>query len=280
MDSNAHRAGKRIPLLLLAGLVLMLAQAWQDDQLEIAEHTYTKADDLLKRSKPTSTEKIADSLFQVGKGLLSKQDYPMAEKWLQRTWDLINHHQLQVLSRDAVQLRIAVLQALVTVFMGIQTTESIDKAQNIVKYVESEIGDQPIILLLNLEILSKSPAEVFDGEAYAHVLRRMIRGFQPTEAHFKLLAHQIHVLHSKCPGLGCSVLEEFLSHLVKDGKTTWIDKVVIKRIHMAVSHRDFEGTVDDARKAVSRLEKPVSADAAFAAQTVSGLLHARSERDQ
>lgn len=192
----------------------------------------------------------------------------MADKWLHRAWDLINHQQMQAMSRDAVELRIAVLQALVTVLMGIQTMESIDKAQNLVKYVESEIGDQPVILLLNLEILSKSPAETFDGEAYALVLRRMVRGFQPTEASFKLLSHHIHVLHAKCPALGCSVLEDFLSLLVKNGQVVWIDKVVLKRVHMAVSHRDFEGTVVDARKAVSRLEKPVSADAAFAAQTV------------
>lgn len=250
----------------------MNSQAWQDNQLEVAEHTYTKADDLLKRSKPASSEKIADSIFQIGKGLLTKQDFPMAEKWLERAWDLINHQELQAMSRDAVEMRVAILQALVAVLMGIQTTESINKAQNFVRYVESEIGDQPVILLLNLEILSKSPAEAFDGEAYAHVLRRMIRSFQPTEAHFKLLSHQIHILHVKCPALGCSVLEEFLTHLVKNGQSHWIDKVVIKRVHMAVSHRDFEGTVDDARKAVSRLEKRVSAEAAFAAQTVRHFL--------
>lgn len=246
----------------------MIFQAWQDNQLEVAEHTYTKADELLKRSKPSSYEKIADSIFQVGRGLLAKQDFPMANKWLQRAWDLINRQELQAMSRDAVELRIAILQALVTVLMGVRTEESIDRAHDLVRYVESEIGDQPVILLLNLEILSKSPAEAFDGEAYAHVLRRMIQGFQATEAHFKLLSHQIYILHAKCPALGCSVLEELLTHLVKNGQSQWIDNVVIKRVHMAVSHRDFEGTVDDARKAVSRLEKPVSSEAAFAAQTV------------
>lgn len=192
----------------------------------------------------------------------------MAEKWLHRALDLINGQQLQEMSRDAVELRLAVMQALVAALMGVQTMESIEKARNLVRYVESEIGSQPVILLLNLEILTKSPAEAFDAEAYAHILRRMIRSFRPAENNFKLIIHHIHVLHAKSPSLGCSVLEDFLSLLVKNGQSTWVDKVIIMRVHMAVSHRDFEGTIDEARKAVSRLEKPVSADAAFAAQTV------------
>lgn len=213
-------------------------------------------------------EKIADGLFHVGKGLLDKQDYPMADKWLHRAWEVINSQQLQVMSRDAVELRIAVMQALVSALLGTQTVESVQEAKNLVDYVESEIGDQAVILLLHLEILSKSPDEAFDAEAYADILRRMVLSFRPSENTFKLIVHHTHVLHAKSPSLGCSLLENFLSLLIKNGSSEWVEKVIIMRVHMAASHRDFEGTVDDARKAVLKLEKPVSADAAFAAQTV------------
>lgn len=192
----------------------------------------------------------------------------MAEKWLHRAWEAINSQHLQEMSRDAVELRIAVMQALVAALLGTQTVESIQEAKNLVGYVESEIGDQPVILLLHLEILTKSPGEAFDAEAYADILRRMIRSFRPSENNFKLIVHHIHVLHAKSPSLGCSLLEKFLSLLIKNDSSDWVEKVIIMRVHMAVSHRDFEGTVDDARKAVLKLEKPVSADAAFAAQTV------------
>lgn len=220
-----------------------------------------------------SAEKIVESIFYVGKSLLSKLDFPIAVKWLQRAWDLINDQQLQEMSRDAVELRMAVLQALVTALMALQTAESIEKAQNLVEYVESEIGDQPIVLLLNLEMLSKSPAETFDGEAYGNIIRRMIRSFRPTEPNFKLLAHHIDILHTKCPGLGCSILDEFMSTLIHGDQSKWIDKVVIKRISMATSHRDFEGTVDDTLKALSRLQDSVSAEASFAAQAVGSRYH-------
>lgn len=223
---------------------------------------------MLKRVKVTSAEKVVDSIFHVGKGLLSKQDFPIASKWLQRAWDLINDHQLQDMSRNAVELRMAVLQALVTALVALQTPESIEKAYHLVKYVESDIGDQPIVLLLHLEMLSKSPAETFDGEAYGDIIRRMIRSFRPTEPNFKLLAHHIDLLHAKCPGLGCCILDDFLSTLIKTGHSEWIDKVVIKRIYMATSHRDFEGTVDDVLKALSILQDTVSAEASFAAQAV------------
>lgn len=176
------------------------------------------------------------------------------------------------MSRDAVELRLAILQALVTALLALQTAESIEKAHNLVKYVESEIGDQPVVLLLNLEMLSKSPSEAFDGEAYGSILQRMLRAFRPTETNFKLLAHHIDILHSKCPGLGGSILDEFLSVLVQSRQSKWIDKVVVKRISMATSHRDFEGTIDNALGALSRLDDAVSAEAGFAAQAVSSLV--------
>lgn len=153
--------------------------------------------------------------------------------------------------------------------MAVQTAESIERAHNLVKYVESEIGDQPVVLLLNLEMLSKSPSETFDGEAYGNILQRMLRAFRPIEPNFKLLAHHIDILHSKCPGLGSSILDEFLSMLVQDGQSKWIDKVVIKRISMATSHRDLEGTIDNALRALSKLSDSVSVEAGFAAQAVS-----------
>lgn len=192
----------------------------------------------------------------------------MAEKWLQRAWDAINGQKLQELPRDAVELRMAILRSLVTVLMGLQTSESTEKAHNLVRYVESEVGDQPIVLVLSLEILDRSPAEVFDSETYGDILRRMIRSFQPSESSFKILAYHIRKVHAKSPGLGCAILDEFLVSLIKSGQTDWIDKAVVTRVFMTTSQRDFTGSIGEAEKALSRLEQPVSSDASFSAQTL------------
>lgn len=234
----------------------------------MAERLFQSSHELLSKIDPKAAEKIGDCIFQIGRGLLTKRDYPMAEKWLQRAWDIILNQPLQDMSRDAVELRMAIFQALVTALLGIQTSESIDKAQNLTNYVQSDIGDQPVVLLVGLEILDKTPAETFDGEAYGSILRRMIRSLSVNENNFKLFMSHIHVLHLKCPALGCSVVDEFLALLVKEGQSTWIDKIVVIRIKMATDHRDYDGTVQEARKAVSRLERPISADASIAAQTV------------
>lgn len=218
-------------------------------------------------------ERIANGLFQIGKGLLLKRDYPTAEKWLRRAWNTILSQPLQDMTRDAVELRIAAFQALVTALLGIQTTESIKEAQNLTNYVQSDMGDSPVVLLVGLEILNKYPSETFDGEAYANILQRMIRSLSINASNFKLFVAHIHILHLKCPALGCSIVDEFLDLLVKEGQRTWIDKLVVVRIKMATTQRDYDGTVQEARKAVSRLERPVSADASIAAQTVRKQAH-------
>lgn len=200
--------------------------------------------------------------------MLSKGNLSMAEKWLQRAWDAINGQRLQELPRDAVELRTAILQSLVTTLLSLQTNENNEKAQNLVSYIESEVGDQPIVLLLNLEILNRSPAEVFDSEAYGNILRRMIRGFQPSESSFQILAHHIRKVHTKSPGLGCAILDEFLATLTKAGQSGWIDKAVVTRIFMTTSQRDFAGSIDEAENALSRVEEPVGADASFSAHTL------------
>lgn len=192
----------------------------------------------------------------------------MAIKWLQRAWDAMNGQRLQELPRDAIELRMTILQSLVTALLGLQTSESSEKANNLVRYIESEIGDQPIILLLNLEILNRSPAEVFDNEAYGNILRRMIRGFQPSDSNFKLLAYHVRKVHSKSPGLGCAILDEFLASLIKTGQSGWIDRAVVTRIFMTTSQRDFAGSIDEAEKSLLRVEEPVGADASFSAHTL------------
>ncbi|POS79951.1 hypothetical protein DHEL01_v201659 [Diaporthe helianthi] len=247
--------------------VLRIGLAWRENQLDVAEHLFPQASDLIHKIKPISASNIIDTYFQIGHEMLSKGDLLMAEKWLQRAWDAINSRRLQELPRDAVELRMAILQSLVTVLLNLQTAESQHKAQNLVKYVESEVGDQPIVLLLNLEILNRSPAEVFDAEAYGNILRRMIRSFQPSESRFTVLAHHIRRVYGKSPGLGCVILDEFLSCLIKAGQSVWIDRTVVTRIFMTTHQRDFAGSMDEAEKSLSKLE-PISPDASFSAQTL------------
>ncbi|KAJ0306009.1 hypothetical protein COL516b_005123 [Colletotrichum fioriniae] len=188
---------------------------------------------------PNSAEKMAEILFEIGKDLSKKENFSMAVRWLERGYDIINAQDLSLLSRDAIELRLSIYQALIHALLGLGTPESSQKALDLVSYIESEIGEKPVVLLLRLELLQKTPAEVFDVEAYADILRRMVRSFNFSEAHFKLLVHHARKLHDKSPTLATSVVDGMLrGTIVSSGREEWVERLVLLRIWMETTQRD------------------------------------------
>lgn len=219
---------------------------------------------------PYQVEKLADVLYEIGKDLSGKSDFSMAAKWLNRAYDVVNSQGLELLSREAIELRTAILQTLVTALLGLGTTDGFETADNLVNVIESEMGNELVVSLLRLEILQKSPAEVFDSDSYADVLRRMIKSFNFTESTFKLVVHHIRKLHDKTPGLGCKVIDEFIGALRNAETDEWIERLVIIRIWMTTNQRDSVDIIQSAEDVLTRVDRHLSADAAIAAQTVSG----------
>ena len=245
------------------------SQAWKEDQFDVAEHMFSKAEALSSSLSPSAAEKLADLLFRVGESSLHRKDFPMAIKWVQRAYDMLNDQELEKMSRDAVELRLTVAQVLVTALLGVQTTDGYEKAQNLVRYLKSEIGDKLVVLLLDLEVLIKAPDEVFDADAYARILERMMQIFNHQETNFKLLVYHIRKLHEKSPSDGVRILDMFL--LTLNGQqcdASWIENLVITRMWMITSHRDSDSGIDEAQKLLHKLDKPLGAEGTVAAQTV------------
>lgn len=215
-------------------------------------------------------------LFEIGKDLAKKSDFPLAVRWLERAYDGINAQDLELLSREAIELRLAICQALVHALLGMDTRESSQKARDLVNYVESEIGDKPVVLLLRLELLQKAPAEVFDVDAYAEILRRMVRAFNFSEAHFRLLVHHARKLHDKSPTLATGVVDGMLQGaIVSSGRDEWIERLVLLRIWMETNQRESMKAIEDLVAVLADLQdnlgKPFGATAAVGALTVSCL---------
>jgi hypothetical protein len=229
---------------------------------------YGKLDRIRSFLEPESAEKLADVLYELGRGATVKSDFAMAVKWLDRASDLISNQNLERLSRQGIELRLAIQQGLVTALLGLCTTEGYERAQNLVNYIETEIGNNLVVSLLRLELLQKAPAEVFDGEAYADVLQRMIKTFNFSEPAFKLVTHHIRKLHDKSPFLGCSVLDDFVLAVRHSECQDWVQKLVITRVWMTVNQRDVVDTIETACRVLTRLEKPLGSDAAVTAQAV------------
>ncbi|KAH9898758.1 meiosis protein SPO22/ZIP4 like-domain-containing protein [Xylariomycetidae sp. FL2044] len=252
-------------------LTLRIALAWKEDRLDVAEHVFGKVAGLLEAQDPTSAENLADSLFEIGQDLLTKSQFALAAKWTDRAYQIINCQDLEQLSREAIELRLAISQALVQSHLKANSPEGFQKAENHVAYIEAEIGDKLVVLLLRLELLLHSPAEVFDGAGYAAVLRRMIRSLDVSDSNFKLMIHHIRKLDDKCPSLAFSVLDEFIVTCVLPAqRDDWIERSVILRVHMATSRRDGPDTIQGLITLLDSVEaqtpKPLVAGTALAIQ--------------
>lgn len=247
-------------------------QAWAESRLDVAEHMYTKAEHLRQFLSPEYAERLADVLYEIGKSLSTRSDFAIAVKWFERANEIVNGQPLEQLSREGIELRLAILQALVTALLGTGNAEGLEKAKNYVEYIEAETGNRFVVSLLKLEVLQKTPAEVFDSEQYADILRHIIRNFTFSESGFKLIMHHIRKLHDKSPGCACVVLDDFILALRGAEKDGWMEKAVVTRMWMITNQRDAVETISAVQDVLERLSKPLSAEAAVAAQAVGDVL--------
>jgi len=229
---------------------------------------YGKIDLLTNTLDSRAAGTAADVLFEMGRDLSASQDFPMAVKWLDRAYDVLNRQDLEMLSREAVELRVVVVQSLVGALLGLNSAQASERARSLVAYIGSELGDKPVVLIMELQLLLNSPGEVFDSEGYAGIIRRMIKGFSFSEPSFKLLLHHIRKLYDKSPSIGCATLDELLLALRGSSHTSWIERLVTTRVWMTMSHRDALESVEAAERALSQIDHQLSADAIAACHTV------------
>ena len=225
-----------------------------------------------------SVELISDLLYEIGKGLLDKNDFKAAVKWLEQAYSALSSHALDGLSRDTIELRPAIAQALVTALLSCGTNEAFAKAESFVAHLDSEMGDKMVVLLLRLDLLSKAPGEMFDSEAYAGIVTRMIRQFNPSdvpppESSYKVILHHIRKLHEKAPALGCNLLDDLLrTRLLASERINWTERAIVTRVWMASTNRDAPETVEELDSVLTAVQEskdsPLTPDAAMAVQMV------------
>lgn len=198
----------------------------------------------------------------------------MATKWLERAYEVIDGQEIDKLSRDGVELRLTILQAYVQALVGTKTQENLRKAEDLVAYVETEMGDKPVLLLLRLELLRSVPSEEFDPLAYESILHRMVKSFNFTEEHFMFVLHHARRLHDRSATLGCSVMDDLLAtKILPSEKGEWIEKALVIRVFMATSQSGIvENCIelgDLLAKVKESLPEQIKPIAATAAQSVS-----------
>ncbi|KFY01778.1 hypothetical protein V490_00767 [Pseudogymnoascus sp. VKM F-3557] len=253
--------------------VVRTALAWRQDKVEVAEHMYKKALLPDKTIDPDTAESLADLLFEMGKDFFKKNQYELADKWLERASSVMTAQEIDKLSTDATNLQTSIIQTRVQALLAIEREDALDMANSLINSLENEVGDRLIVLLLKLEVLSAPVSQTFDCNAYGDVIYRMIRTVVMTEGNFKLIMHHIRKLNDKGPSLACNMLDSFLqSRLFEAGNDEWIEKALINRIWVSTNCRDYPEvlkSVGDALEIVgSNMNKPLSASATHTAQTL------------
>jgi tetratricopeptide (TPR) repeat protein len=215
---------------------------------------YAKADDLLHNLDPSSAEHLADTFHGIGGDLLSRGDHEMALKWLRRALDLINGQALERLSTEGLELRISIHHELIQSLLATGSQDGLQEAENLVSHVELEIGDKPVVLHWRLEIIQRYPSEVFNADASASILRRMIRSLDLSDAGLSFLLHGISELRMRGPRLAIGLMDELLLRkLMPCSNMDWIGKAIVRRVWMGTMEADASVSVTDLIQTLDQL---------------------------
>lgn len=201
----------------------------------------------------------------------------MAIKWLRRAYSVINSQDVDKLSGEGVQSRLAICHNLIQGLIATGHSDYVAEATDLVAFVETEIGDKPVVLHWRLEILQNSPNEVFDAESYASLLQRLTRVFDYSEEGFSFLLHHIRGLFGKKSKLGRAVLYSFLNQkILHSEKPEWIGRAILLQLWMAASNTETEDIEADLEVLLGLLNqiyqtmgKPLPPDMSGAAHAVS-----------
>lgn len=243
---------------------------------------YSKWEDLQNRIDTSSAENMADTLLNIGSSLAAKSDFAMAVKWLRRGLDVINTQPIDQLSVEGLDERISIFHSLIRSLIGLGCHEATTEANELVSYIEAEIGDKPVVLHWRLEILQKNSGQCADPESYASTLRRLIMNFDSSKESLRFLLHHIQQLRTNSQRLADSLLDELLfQKILPSSNQDWIDKLVVHKVWFTTMEGSSRGDTAVQRlfevltKVLDNIERPLSAEVAGASQTVSSnvMLH-------
>lgn len=239
--------------------------------MDTAEHMFAKCQQLSRVLTPVLAENLADLLYEIGKGILKKRNYELAVRWLERAHDVLGEQDLEMLSSEAGELRLSIMQSLVQTHMKLKSPEAQKKAWHIMKLMETDYGDKMIILLLRIELLSA--AESFDAAEFYNALLRMMRSVVLNDTNFRTIMHHIHRLKDHSNVSACQILDDLIDvRLFREENQTWIEKAVITRIWISTGNALAENLLDQLTKLFDNVlqnsKTSLSAPATHAAQTL------------
>ncbi len=128
---------------------------------------YSKIGPLKDSLDANAAETVADILFEIGRDLSSRRYFSAAVTWLDRARETISRSGHEKLSRDAAHSGWQSRRRSSSPSWRSTLPRRPNGQAASVRALESELGDTPVVLLLQLELLNKTPVKTFDAEAHA-----------------------------------------------------------------------------------------------------------------
>jgi hypothetical protein len=80
--------------------------------MDIAENMFAKCKQLTRSFTPSTAENLADLFYEIGKSMLVKHMFELAVRWLERAYDVLGEQDIEILSSEAGELRLSIMQSI------------------------------------------------------------------------------------------------------------------------------------------------------------------------
>ncbi|EDN07288.1 predicted protein [Histoplasma mississippiense (nom. inval.)] len=153
--------------------ILRMVLSWRQDQMEITEHMFSKIDVEYLKHDPTMAERCAGVTYDIGKSMIIRGEHSSAACWLQRSYEALPQPEIGRIGENRRELQFAVLLARVRANMFLQHEHGETIVSSLLDILEQEYGNRLPVILLNLDVISKSPSP--DSQRYyANILKQLL----------------------------------------------------------------------------------------------------------
>ncbi|KAH9827645.1 Meiosis protein SPO22/ZIP4 like [Teratosphaeria destructans] len=263
--------------------LLRMAHACKSDRFDMAEHFFGKINSKLLGVLPSLTEMAADIFHDASKSLVERGMSQPAQKWCDRALSALDRCEVQDLSQDAPELRLAITSTAVELLSSSHTADSRERALALLDQLESAygMGNRVAVWLLRFRVLTTS--DTVDCGRVRKVLAQMIRLAVMTSKTFKIIMQTIHKAKSCSAEIALQALQQLISmrlacdispDLGEDSGRERMEKAFVTYVMFATSPSEMpEGARIESLQAVlddtSRQTKAaLSVKATHAAQTL------------
>lgn len=181
-EIDRHLTLKR---LALEYYLLRMTHAWKSDRFDMAEHFSLKLGELGVASSADLAEKAADLFYEAGRSLADKKLWSDAIKWCERAISALENCNVEGLSQNAPELRLAITSTLVPALLASGRADASDRATELVDQLEANYGMAHRVAVSLMRFQITTSRESVDLTQLSTTMRNMIRIAMLTDKSFK-----------------------------------------------------------------------------------------------